>query len=146
MDVRDCINNVLVKLFRKINSLEEKEICKDKFQNITLSEIHVLEAIGYDEPQNMSTVARVLDVTTGTLTIAVNSLVKKGLVERVRSTEDRRVVLVSLTDLGREAFIRHAQFHEKMVEAVTKELNASEIEALSSSLNRLQNFFDSIEQ
>ena len=51
----------------------------------------------------MSTVARELNVTVGTLTIAVNNLVKKGYIQRMRSQEDRRVVLISLTEQGEES-------------------------------------------
>ena len=46
--------------------------------------MHVIEAIGIGEPKNMSSIARELSVTVGTLTIAMNSLVKKGYVERSR--------------------------------------------------------------
>ena len=40
--------------------------------------MHVIEAIDIHEPKNMTSVARALSVTTGTLTISVNGLVKKG--------------------------------------------------------------------
>ena len=142
MDVRGNINRVLVRLFRRINDLEEKAICKDKLKNVTLNEIHVIEAIGPGESKNMSTVAKALDVTTGTLTISVNSLVKKGLVCRVRSEADKRVVLVSLTDLGKEAFDRHALFHENMVDIITKELEEGEMSVLSDALVKLNDFFE----
>ena len=52
--------------------------------------MHVIDAIGIDRPKNMSSIARELSVTVGTLTISVNSLVKKGYVVRNRSSEDRR--------------------------------------------------------
>ena len=103
--------------------------------------MHVIEAIGMREPKNMTAVARSLMVTTGTLTIAVNGLVKKGFVERSRSEEDRRVVLVSLTDKGRKAYVSHQRFHEEMVEAVTDELSDAEQIVLEKALSRLNRFF-----
>ena len=60
--------------------------------------MHVIEAIGIEAPKNMSSIARELSVTVGTLTIAMNSLVKKGYVERTRGLEDRRVVYISLSE------------------------------------------------
>lgn len=146
MAVKDAVNQVLVKLFRNINDLEEKAVCKGKFSNVTINEMHVIEAIGTDVPKNMSTVARELGVTTGTLTIAVNSLVKKGLVNRVRSEEDRRVVIVCLTDLGNEAYRRHSRFHEKMVNEITDSLSEDEAEVLLKALTKLNNFFESQKQ
>lgn len=142
MDVRESINHVLVSLFRRINDLEERAICKDKLHNVTLNEIHVIEAIGPDDCKNMSSVAKSLEVTTGTLTISVNSLVKKGLANRVRSEADKRVVLVSLTELGKEAYVRHQDFHEKMIKEITEELSEDEIETLGNALKKLNIFFE----
>lgn len=146
MDVHTAINQVLVRLFRRINTLEEKAICKDEFKNITLNETHVIEAIGEDGASNMTAVAKALDVTTGTLTISVNSLVRKGLVDRVRSEEDRRVVLVSLTDKGRELNRRHNQFHDRMIEEITGDLDAEEVQTLARALDKLNGFFSSYEE
>lgn len=146
MDVRSAINRVLVRLFRRINTLEEKAICKDEFKNITLNEAHVIEAIGEDGASNMTAVAKALDVTTGTLTISVNSLVRKGLVSRERSEEDRRVVLVSLTDKGRELNRRHNQFHERMVSEIIGDLNEEEVQTLAHALDKLNGFFSSYEE
>ncbi|MCR5595165.1 MAG: MarR family transcriptional regulator [Lachnospiraceae bacterium] len=145
MDVRTAINRVLVRLFRRINYLEEKAICTDKYKNITLNEIHVIEAIGDEGERNMTSVAKSLEVTTGTLTISVNSLVKKGMVSRVRSEEDRRVVLVSLTEAGRELNRRHTQFHEKMIAEITGDLSEEEQHTLARALDKLNDFFSSYE-
>lgn len=142
MDSWESINVVLVDLFRKINELEENRICTDKLNNVTLNEIHVIEAIGIDAARNMSAVAKSLGVTTGTLTISVNSLVKKGLVDRVRSEEDRRVVLVSLTDLGKEAFLKHEVFHKQMIASITSELDDNEIDTLAVALSKLKSYFE----
>ena len=96
MDQYQTINDVLVRLFNEIMDREEKAIITEEFKDISNNDMHIIEAIGIEEPRNMSTVAKSLSVTVGTLTIAVNSLVKKGYVKRVRSEEDRRVVLLSL--------------------------------------------------
>ena len=76
-----------------------------------------------------------------TLTIAINNLVKKAYVERVRSEKDRRVVLVSLTDKGRKAFEHHKQFHQEMIEALVEDLDVEETQALVKALTNLVSFF-----
>ena len=141
MSIHATLNEVLVRLFRNINAIEEQVIKQSEYQNMTTNDMHVIEAIGVEEPRNMTAVARALMVTTGTLTISVNSLVKKGFVERTRSEEDRRVVLVSLTEKGRRAYRSHQKFHEDMVEVVTKELTKEEQVILERSLSRLNRFF-----
>ena len=94
----DTFHDVLVNLFNEIMDVEEQAIITPEFQDITNNDMHVIEAVGVDRPRSMSSVARTLSVTVGTLTIAMNNLVKKGYVCRQRSSEDRRVVLVSLTE------------------------------------------------
>lgn len=138
---RDTINEILVHLFNEIWDIEEKALITEEFQNISVNDMHIMEAIGIEEPRNMSSVARSLDVTVGTLTIAINSLVKKGYVKRVRSQEDRRVVLISLDEKGMKAYRHHQEFHRQMVNAVIKGLNDAETESLVAALNKLEEFF-----
>lgn len=141
MDINSALNELLVKTFRNINEIEERAIRTGEYKDVTPNDIHVIEAIGVGEKKNMSTVAKVLHVTTGTLTISINSLVKKNYVERVRSEEDRRVVLVSLTEKGRRAFLHHQQFHEKMVNAIVEQLSEEEQLVLEKALVRINQFF-----
>nr|WP_253295610.1 MarR family transcriptional regulator [Roseburia sp. MSJ-14] len=121
--------------------IEEKAIITEEFKDISNNDMHIIEAIGKEEPKNMSTIAKSLSVTVGTLTIAINNLVKKGYVSRVRSEEDRRVVLISLSEKGDKAYDHHKRFHEEMVEATLEGLNKSETEVLVRALQNLSNFF-----
>ena len=141
MDQYQTINDVLVRLFNEIMDREEKAIITEGFKDISNNDMHIIEAIGIEEPRNMSTVAKSLSVTVGTLTIAVNSLVKKGYVKRVRSEEDRRVVLLSLPEKGLRAYRHHAQFHKQMVEAVMQNMTEEELSVLVRALQNLSAFF-----
>lgn len=143
VDINDTLNEILVKLFRNINAIEEQAVKGGAYKDMTTNDMHVIEAIGMDEAKNMSTVAKALAVTTGTLTISVNSLVKKGFVDRVRSEKDRRVVLVSLTDKGKKAFQQHAKFHQDMIQAAVTRLNEEEKQVLQKALTDLNLFFRS---
>ena len=109
-------------------------------------EIGEPEAIGIDEPRNMSFVAKKLSVTVGTLTIAVNNLVKKGYVNRTRSEKDRRVVLISLTEKGRRAYEHHRLFHDKMIKATIANMSEQEEEVLAQALTNLIGFFEQYQQ
>jgi len=122
VDTYGTLNEVLVRLFRDIMDIEQQAIITQEFNNITNNDMHVIEAIGIGEPKNMSSIARELSVTVGTLTIAMNSLVKKGYVTRQRGKEDRRVVYISLSEKGKEAYEHHAKFHENEIEVLIKAL------------------------
>lgn len=141
MDINVTLNDLLVKLFRSINTIEEQAIRTEEYRDVTANDMHVIEAIGIGREKNMTTVARTLSVTTGTLTIAMNSLVKKGYVVRTRSEEDRRVVLISLTEKGERAFLHHQKFHEEMIEEVVSLLSEEEKEVLQKALGSLYQFF-----
>lgn len=141
MDINAALNEILVKLIRNITVMEERSLKRGEYKNVTVNDMHVIEAIGRGEPKNMTAVARTLAVTTGTLTISVNSLVKKGLVERVRSEEDRRVVLVSLSESGKQAYEYHQKFHKELVDTVLKELGEGEKEVLAKALCSLSEYF-----
>lgn len=141
MDINNALNDVLVRTFRNINEIEERAIRTGEYKDLTANDIHVIEVIGMGAKKNMSTVAKALRVTTGTLTISINSLVKKSYVERVRSEEDRRVVLVSLTEKGKRAFLHHQKFHEQMVDAIVEQLSEEEKLVLEKALQRINQFF-----
>ena len=94
----------------------------------------------------MSAIAKELSVTVGTLTIAMNSLVKKGYVNRERSSEDRRVVYISLSEKGQKAFEHHENFHKQMIQGVMNELDRQELEVLVKTLKHLNNWFRQVQE
>ena len=91
----NLLNDLLVMLFNEILDVEQKALITGTFKEISINDMHIIDAIGIGEPKNMSTVAGEMAVTVGTLTTAINNLVKKGYVKRERGEEDRRVCLVS---------------------------------------------------
>ncbi|MCI9163554.1 MAG: MarR family transcriptional regulator [Lachnospiraceae bacterium] len=121
--------------------LEEQAIITSEYHDITNNDMHVIEAVGLGEPKNMSAIAKLLSVTVGTLTIAMNSLVKKGYVNRERGKEDRRVVYISLSEKGERAYRHHEDFHRHMIDEILKDLTEEETEALVRSLTKLDQWF-----
>ena len=143
MERYDVFHDILVNLFQEIMDIEEKALITAEFKNISVNDMHIIEAIGTGEPKNMSTVAKLMSVTVGTLTIAINNLVKKGYVSRVRSEEDRRVVLIFLTEKGKRAYQHHREFHDGMVKALVEGLDERQQKILVKSLLNLRTFFNS---
>ena len=84
----NLLNDLLVMLFNEILDVEQKALITGTFKEISINDMHIIDAIGIGEPKNMSTVAGEMAVTVGTLTTAINNLVKKGYVSRVRSAQD----------------------------------------------------------
>lgn len=135
------INNVLVSLINEIWKLEGDAIITREFADITNNDMHVIEAVGLGAGGNMSSIAKKLNVTVGTLTIAMNNLVNKKYVERRRSEKDRRVVLVRLTDRGIAAYRHHEDYHRQMTEAILKKIDRTELPVLMKMLDAVTEFF-----
>lgn len=140
-DAYKKINYILVRLVNEIWELEGKTIITDEFKDITNNDMHVIEAIGLEGGKNMSSVAKRLNITVGSLTTAVNNLVKKQYVERSRSEEDRRVVLVKLTEKGIAAFKHHEEYHRQMTETVLEKLDEEDLPVVMKVLDGLNEFF-----
>ena len=143
MDAYRTINDTLVNLFNEIWELEKEAIITEEFKDITNNDMHIIEAIGLSGENTMSSVAKKLKITAGSLTTAVNALVRKAYVKRERSEEDRRVVYIALTEKGETAFYDHEQFHRQMTNAVIEKLDDEEIDALVKMLKDISAFFRS---
>ena len=140
-DVYKMINHVLVNLINEIWELEEKAIITEEFKDLTNNDMHVIEAIGLGAGNNMSSIAKKLNITVGSLTTAVNNLVNKNYVERSRSEEDRRVVYVKLTEKGINAYHHHEDYHRQMTQAIIDKLDKEELPVLMNTLVALTEFF-----
>lgn len=141
MTLEDTLNELLVKLFKDLLEIESRSLITEEFSDITCNDMHIIEAVGIEEPRNMKTVASLMSVTTGTLTKAIESLSEKGYVTRKRSTEDKRVVMIRLTDRGRRAYYHHEQFHRQMIKNIAAEMNQQEAEVLIYALAKLVDYF-----
>ncbi|MGO5051593.1 MarR family winged helix-turn-helix transcriptional regulator [Lachnospiraceae bacterium LCP25S3_G4] len=143
MNTYDTINDILVHLFNEIWELEEKAIITEEFIDITNNDMHIIEAIGLGEGNNMSTIAKRLKITVGSLTTSMNSLVNKKYAIRERSETDRRVVYIRLTKKGEKAYLHHQDFHRQMVDAVISSIGEEELPVLTKTLQGLSEFFRS---
>ncbi len=143
MSAFEEINNIWVDLFNEVMELEEKAIITEEFKDITNNDMHIIEAVGLGEGNNMSTIAQKLKVTPGSLTTSMNQLVQKNYVIRTRSHKDRRVVNISLTEKGEAAYYHHKEFHEQMTRAALASLQDEEVPVLVRSLSSLTKFFKS---
>ena len=74
------INSYLVTIFNEIMTIEEGALQSSTFKDISIQEMHTIEAIGMYGVHTTTEVSKKLSVTVGTLTVSVNNLVKKGYV------------------------------------------------------------------
>ncbi len=131
------MNELMIDIFNDILTIEQSDLKKGYFKDLSITEIHTIEAIGMYVPRNMSEVARDIGITLGTLTTAVSNLVKKGYVERKKSENDRRVVNIDLTKKGKLAYRIHAKFHRDIIRETIDGLDEKEKNTLVNVLEKL---------
>lgn len=134
------VNDYLVSVFNDILTIEESELKKSQFKDLSITEMHTVEAIGMYKKKTTSEVAKELSITVGTLTTAINKLVKKDYVERIRSEDDRRVVKLGLTKKGKLLYRVHQHFHREMVKNILDGMATDEQQALLAALKNLHDF------
>jgi DNA-binding MarR family transcriptional regulator len=135
------VNKLLVEIFNDILYIEQHSLRQGKLSDLSVTEIHTIEAIGVDRNRSMSEVASALNITVGTLTTAINRLISKGYVERKRIEEDRRVVKIDLTKKGQFAYRLHERFHHEMIKNMMSDFSEAEDHAMIQALEKLSAFF-----
>lgn len=143
-----ALNDLLVNTFHMILKMEEETLKNMSGNKLSISELHMLEAI-HREPEKGRTItdiAQDLSITLPTVTVAINKLAQKGYVRKHKGREDGRMVHVLLTEEGRRAEAAHRFFHRRMVQAVSQNIPQEEREVLLKGLRNLQYFFQKQEQ
>lgn len=139
-EAREIINELLVEIFNRILAIEGQNL-KDKGIKLSMSEVHVLEAIELSDEPTMSNVSKRLGITIGSLTTAINTLFQKGYVSRERDAEDRRKVVVGLLPKAIEVLDEHDAFHKEMIDSIFDEMELEKDELLIESLEKLSSYF-----
>ena len=101
-----------------------------------LSDFGVLEALLHKGPLPVNTIGPIVDLTPGSISIAVDRLVAKGLVSRVESAEDRRVRVVALTPRGKDLIVSAFRKHAGQMKKVFSELGPEELRVLEEALKK----------
>ena len=102
-----------------------------------LSDFGVLELLLHKGPLPVNTIGPIVDLTPGSISIAVDRLVAKGLVSRVESAEDRRVRIVALTPRGKDLIAPAFRKHAGQMRKVFSELSPAELLSLEVALKKI---------
>jgi MarR family 2-MHQ and catechol resistance regulon transcriptional repressor len=102
-----------------------------------LSDFGVLEVLLHKGPLPVNTIGPIVDLTPGSISIAVDRLFAKGLVSRVESGEDRRVRIVALTPRGKDLIVPAFRKHAGHMRKVFSELSPEELRSLEVALKKI---------
>ncbi|ALS27066.1 MarR family transcriptional regulator [Paenibacillus cisolokensis] len=98
----DAIRVRLDEAFRRVRRLIQAEWNKHNELGLGFSQGRLLLLLAEGGPQKVTAIAETLNITNGAVTGVADRLIELGLVKRERGEADRRVVLLDITDAGRE--------------------------------------------
>ena len=138
----DDLNTALTGVFNSITKIEERSLRLFGRPDLSMSEVHLIEAAGKNRPEGSSIteIAAELDITLSSVTISINKLAKKGYVLKTRSQNDGRMVFVRLTPLGRKIDNAHRYFHRQMARSASAGFTDAERRSLLAGTEKLGKF------
>src|SRR5881394_2871773 len=102
-----------------------------------LSDFAVLEALLHKGPLPVNVIGPKVNLTPGSISVAVDRLVAKGLVSRVECSEDRRIRIVALTPRGKGVITPIFRAHTATMERVFAGLSSDELRQLEAKLKHI---------
>ncbi|MBL8966008.1 MAG: MarR family transcriptional regulator [Spirochaetaceae bacterium] len=147
----DDLPRLLIERFKRLNRLIHRNFARNLFPGNSPGELFVMgklrrAASGGAGGRRVSDIAQSLGVTASSVTQIVTGLEERGLVRRGMDPQDRRAVLVSLTEAGEEAMRNAAiPFEAKFGELVSR-LGAGRARELAALLAEVDDFFTEAEE
>lgn len=103
---------------------------------ISDTDFRVLEALLNKGPLPVNSIGPKVHLTPGSISVAVDRLLEKGLVSRVESCGDRRVRIVALTKKGRHLIVPIYRKHSAEIAKMFTDASAKELRILESALKK----------
>ncbi|MBD5432475.1 MAG: MarR family transcriptional regulator [Lactobacillus sp.] len=137
------ISDALYNSYYGIERIEQTELKKSKFKDLTPNELHAIDAIGLHSHLTTSQLAEKLHVTRATISTQVDRLVRKGYVDRIRDEKDRRIIRLKLTHRGKLVCRAYHAYHNLMVKSFLQNLDENELQTIYRAFTNLEKFTNS---
>src|SRR6266699_2778868 len=108
------------------------------------TDFRILEALLHKGPLPVNTIGPRVYLTPGSISVAIDRLLDRGLVSRVESPQDRRVRIVSLTPKGKELIAPIFRKHAAEIRKVFADASPKEVRALETALKKIRKRAESL--
>ena len=105
---------------------------------VSMSHMHVMWLLQHHGDLSMSRLAELLDVSFSNATGIVDRMEERGLVERVRHPDDRRVVLVHIAPRGIEALEETEAIKQDRLHAILSHLDTNQVDRVAAALDDIR--------
>ena len=129
--------SIIAKISGEISLIEETAREKFRFTSLTLTQMHYLETISTLKNPTITELARALRLTKPTVTVAVDKLIEKEYIYKVRSDEDRRSTHLHMTEKGEQINQMHDYAHKRMADSLKNKLEKEELQVLIELMDKI---------
>jgi len=123
-----------IRITKKFNELEKMPIDIGIGEKLYPSEFHVIVAVGSNYENTVTGLSKRLEITKSAVSQVVNKLHEKGFLNKERSKDYGKEIILSLTEKGQSAFGVQNDFHKKMEAEFIRHLETVTPEQLDSFL------------
>lgn len=135
-NIKDLVDRYIEVSFsvnKKAESLVKEQIGSD----LTNDQHYTLRYMNRVGTCTSSELAEVFNVKKSAITAIINRMWEKGLIQRTRDENDRRVVYLTLTDKGKELFRQTEQRVHNLVESLITRFDSKEIQQFIETFEKL---------
>jgi len=126
-----------IKLSRAADSINSRLNNSPSMQELTISQFGVLEALVHLGPLCQNVLGSKILKSNSNMTTVIDNLEKRGLVKRERSSEDRRIITIYLTEKGKETIESVLPQHVAAIKSQFEILSPEEQIQLGNLLRKL---------
>ena len=134
---------VMLKAMQAISSFAASRIEKG---GIGDSDFRVLEVLLHKGPLPVNTIGPKVNLTPGSISVAVDRLHTKGLVSRIEDANDRRIRIVALTPKGRHRIVSMFRGHAATMTRIFSELSSEELSEFEAVLKKIGRRAEALER
>lgn len=139
MDRRTEMIDVVNMLFSLAMKIQNDYIKNSEFPELSMNEMHVIEAASKEQFPTMGNVAKRLKITVGSLTTSVKSICRKGFLTKEKSSIDQRMTFLRITDKGYRALEVHNEFHRQLNHVYSSRIPDDQVDWVYSTLGIIYN-------
>jgi DNA-binding MarR family transcriptional regulator len=134
MNRSTLLSNLEGSIHTIVKGIREKQLSTSKY---SLAQNHVIVVIGKEGDIGIKQLAQCLKVTSGAATQHVDALEKAGILSRQLNSDDRREVIVGLTDKGKKTFLKINQDKARILRELFNGLSDTELQILVSLFEKV---------
>jgi DNA-binding MarR family transcriptional regulator len=128
---------IIERLSKSMQDHEALVTAKSEFANLSVTQIHYLDAIRHLDKPAISELAEHQQVTKPTATVTLEKLERAGYITKVPSLDDHRVSHVNLTEKGLRIADLHDEIHQGYADFFIEALDSDEIDTIVLLLNKV---------